>query len=248
MLIGIVGHKCQQYFYNLNLNQPVQELTSSQFDDIFNDVSDEYDHDTMSHECVLRATAIFHKYQQWAGRHDSWIPLATEVETYVYLGKFRGRPVYFHIIADLLVEEEGELGVVDHKWTGQFWKDDQVYYDTQLPFYMNLLRQVGITPEFGVINGINTYPFKSPQPANKLFDRKVVHHSEKRLELYHAELMRTVKAMLTAEEYPRHLQKDCAYCGFSEVCNAHLRGFPVEDLLNNQYTRDDANLDIEVDV
>lgn len=248
MLIGTIGHKCLQYFYNLSLNQPVEELSPQQYDNICSDIKDEFDHDMMGHECCLKALGIFYKYQQWAGRHDNWIPILTEVETYVYLGKFKGRPVYFHVIIDLLVEEEGALGVVDHKWTGQFWKDDQVYFDTQLPFYMNMLRKAGATAEFGVINGISTYSYKTSQPASKLFDRKYVHHSETRLTLYHEEIMKSVKQMLTAEEYPRALQKDCAYCGFNEICNAHLRGLPIQDLISNLSTVDDNTLDIEVDV
>ena len=244
---GGLIHLFDKEFYDLFINQPVMPVSMEQLIEI----KDKYEGDYLRIEDVTMfywAFTTFCRYTDYAAANDDFIPLATETEFWAPTGLiFDGREVYLHGIIDLLVDRGGNLGIVDHKTYGSErgrWTADMVYFDQQLQFYALALHLLGYTPTFGMINGINSYEYKTQQPVDKLFAREEVVINAKRLEIYKDNIYQTIKEMRTAESFPKRWCKDCKYCGYREVCDLILRGQNPAGLLEMKHSRDKAPLTI----
>lgn len=80
------------------------------------------------------------------------IPLATEQEFYLRLGKGRNAPVIRGFIDRIQQTPEGDIEIVDYKTNRQNKSRDQVMADLQLPIYVMACREaVGLEPRYATM-------------------------------------------------------------------------------------------------
>jgi len=250
MLKGTMTHELQQNLYQFYIDQGtgVEPLTKLQKVAIKDPVEKQY----VQYEDTLlfyEAYTAFIRYLDFSINNDHFIPLLVEQELFVPTGlEYNGRPVFLHGFIDLIGEEAGGIIIMDHKsYNGDRgkWSANMVLFDQQLAFYCLMLHMLGYTPSVAYINGVNTYPYKSIQPLEKLFSRVPVAHTPERLEIYKANIFDAIDEMYTARRYTKRWTKDCAYCGYQEVCDMVLRGQNPDALLENKHSR--KELDVTVD-
>jgi hypothetical protein len=245
---GGLAHLFLKEFYDLYLDSPVLSTSMEQLVEI----KDKYEGDYLLIEDVAmfyKTFKVFCGYADYATANDDFIPLATETEFWAPTGLvFGGREVYLHGIIDLLADRAGDLEVIDHKTYGGDrgrWTADMVRFDQQLAFYALALHILGYTPKTGMINGINSYDYKSEQPMDKLFAREPTTFNTKRLEIYRDNIYEIITEIHSAKVYPKRWTKDCKHCGYREVCDVILRGQDPTGLLKTKHSREETNLRLE---
>lgn len=254
MKLGEMIHELQKMLYEHFLGRAVEPLGMREINRFYKKLEPRYQ--TYEDQILLyQGYTIFLQYCDWAGQYDDFTALAVETEVFAETGwKIKdGRVIVLHGILDLVVDRDGELGVVDHKTYGSErgkWTTDLVYFDQQLVFYMLLLHLNGVTPSFGAINGINTYPYKKAVTNDKRFNREDVYHSPERLEDYLKNIKEICQEIFGAISYPKRLTKDCSRCGYKEVCDLELRGMDSKALLEMKHRKDapDITMDFEIDL
>lgn len=233
----IIHHVWAQYYLTFK-GRPVVPLTAKEYDDALLPLTKEYvSWDDKQH--LLNALTLLERYKYYSVDNDNFIVIDAEIEFYVYLHfKYLGRPVFFHVIVDLIAEEAGDLMVIDHKSSGAEWSFDDLRFDAQLPFYLNALRQSGVDPQRAYIQWINTYPYKKlhEKKNSDLFKRLPAPVSIGRLEKQYENVVLKIKEMLGAKTHSRKLNRNCKYCPFREVCNHYLDGLDEEKILDFAFT------------
>jgi hypothetical protein len=184
---------------------------------------------------------IFSLYSTWWANQETVNPLAAEVEVFCPTGLKTPEDcdIFMHGFIDLIAENEfGDLGIIDHKThEGRPWKEDDVYYDIQLMFYLCILWQQGLDPQWVAINSVNVKEYKREANKGKLrddarFERFHIPKDVLRQRGYFEEILRHIRQMYSPNaEYPRKLEKGCAYCSFKEHCTAEMKGIDGTALL-----------------
>lgn len=230
MQLGTAIHKLLQDYYDFWLGRPVGRLDSSFFlermDALFIDAT--YEQELIA----MNATRTMARYPEFSHLHDDWIPLGTEVETFAPLVDAKGeqlytpdnRPIYLHVIIDLIVEKMGQMGFLDHKSGTKFWTPENSYFDGQMLFYFIVLHLLGVEVEFAGINNINTYSYKKPVGLDKLYARQYVYRSKIHIEHQLQNIITTVRQILNLKNFAKNLDQHCAFCPFQDVCDTELRG------------------------
>jgi len=148
MQLGTMIHAILEKYYQFWLGNPVGEMSVYELEELIAPLMTEA---TTYEEQLLwmRAATVCARYPEYAEIHDNWIPVGTEVETFApliiegsHVATPDGRPIYLHAILDLIVDQDGQMGFVDHKSGGQFWKPETAYFDNQLAFYFTVLHRI----------------------------------------------------------------------------------------------------------
>lgn len=240
MARGSLLHEFIEALYNRHLNELMPPVSMDELNEILNSFQEPRDAAELS--MFYWAFSTFSRYCEFATAKDDFIPLATELELWAPTDlEFDNKQVFLHGILDLVVDRAGEIGIVDHKTYSSErgkWTADLVYFDQQLAFYMLMMHLLGVTPTFGMINGLNSFEYKQPQPLEKLFSREEVYHKPNRLLRYRDNIYFTIRQMRTADSYPKRLTRNCAYCGYKNVCDTELRGLDYVSVLKSNHRRD----------
>jgi CRISPR/Cas system-associated exonuclease Cas4 (RecB family) len=150
-----------------------------------------------------------------------------------------------HGYADLLYRTKGGTLVVRDLKTGEnsrAWSEYKVKINAQLIIYLYLASK--LYPEQQTFRGeilfMLTKFFKNPTPLDTRFKLLTVSYTRDELETVFKELSSILveAATLTEEKAVMAMDKDaCAGCQFSDLCDAKLRGKPVEPLIKNLYRK-----------
>jgi hypothetical protein len=237
-------------WYGRFIGQPVEALDSGQLIGLLQEVEEE--NNWKSYEAQLMVYSVFTvfcSYMRYMVRNENYVPLATEVETYAPTDLLSrdGRPIFLHGIIDLLVDRNGDFGICDHKsHTNRPWSQSQLTFDLQLFFYSLLLVLQGVHVDFAAINTVNLFIPKGKNEAKNQeslnnddrFDRMTVEHSKSKLSMFQDEIFKHIKEMWVDDfsHYPMSITRNCAKCGFAEVCDMKLSGGDIGALLRNKYT------------
>jgi hypothetical protein len=138
----------------------------------------------------------------------------------------------------------GSIAVWDHKWTYNFWTDNEVHFTSQLPKYMWGLRQLGYDVRHGFINQVRTREIKDPA-SYQLFRRARTEPTEQRIEnimkvqLEMAEeITRLPDNSTWFSKAPHSISRmNCKECFFRDPCNLMLEGRDPEQMLRVNYTQ-----------
>lgn len=203
---------------------------------------------------------IFNLYNVWWATQEQANPLAAELEVFSPTGLVTpsNEPIYMHGFIDLVAENEwGDVGIVDHKThEGRPWKEEEVFYDIQLMFYLCILWQQGLDPQWVAINLVNVKEYKREANKGRILDqdrfqRIPIPKDVLRQRGYHAEILRHIGAMYSPNaQYARRLEKTCAYCAYRDHCSAELSGIDGSAILDRfKKTGDDVEMtfDLELD-
>lgn len=255
MLQGTIVHRFMQSSYNLYIAEGsgIRPLTEEEILGIKDPIERDY---TRYEELILfyNAYRIWTRYLYWSYEKDDFIPLLTEQELFVPTGIIKkGKPVFLHGFLDLIAERKGELGIVDHKTYNSEkakWTAPLVNFDLQLAMYMVMLWKLGIKPEWGCINGINTFNYKSlgAEPDSKLFNREYTYKDERQLQGYLDNILALIDEMFDPSFYPKRAKKDCEYCGYNQVCDMELRGLDSSGFLELRHRPTEVDLDTAINL
>lgn len=250
MRLGTAIHHYWQEYYTSFLGDSPHPLETTELWDIFERADAKTSGVYEDQLAAIRAKTLLTRFVNYSVVNDDFTVLSVEQELYVFLGfEIDGRPVFAHGFPDLVVENNnGLIGVHDHKSGARAWTDELVYFDAQLPYYMMMFHLMGMTPAYGAIDNINTYDYKKllEVPLDKLFSRVYAYHDVERLNNYQAYIVAKIKFMY--EEAPpfKNLSRDCAYCHFRDICNAELRGIDTAGMILR--FGQDENLTIDLDL
>lgn len=250
MRLGTSIHHYWQHYYSRFLGSTVHPLNSSELWEIFEAADASIEPSYEDQIAAIRSKTLLSKFVGYSVIHDDFTVLAVEQELYVFLDlEIEGRPVFAHGFPDLVVEtSDGLIGVHDHKSGGRAWTDDLVYFDAQLPYYMMMLDMMGVTPQYGAIDNINTYDYKklAEVPVDKLFSRVYAYHNKVRLMHYRTYIIEKIRRMYDQAKAMKNLSRDCAYCSFRDICNTELRGIDSSGMIANFGQADNLTIDLDL--
>ena len=185
-------------------------------------------------ELYTRASQTVLRYiRDFSPKTDRGIKvLGVEEEVSVPIITPKGRKIILFMIIDLLMEQDRRRWVVDHKSSGQpgFWSESEIMMDTQLPTYIGGMNAVGPVYFGGMLNQLNTYPYKDywAQPLDKLFKRARTYRTQPELDFSMLHYGTAADAMLdrveNGEEFIRKMSKDCARCPYMDLCLLDMKG------------------------
>lgn len=250
---GVIIHRMlnKLLMYWIEMDQPISVTPLEVISRIGDEVSKEYpqyEDQILFYQCYK----IFCEYTDWASQKETYLPLATEVETFAPTGltSREGLPIYLHGIIDAIVEKDGSVGVMDHKsHTSRPWKPEEIWFDHQLIMYMLLLSLQDVDVDFGMINNINMQEYKDGRKVPDRFQRLFVFHKKVALEAYLKDFLVHIKEMWSYwnQSYPKRLDKNCGYCGFNQVCAEQLQGGTGQELLQIRHTKDAPQVEMDLD-
>ena len=148
-----------------------------------------------------------------------WKIVAVEIELRVALTETLVYPCKI----DLLVEIQGKLVLVDHKFLYDFYTQQMVDIFTQLPKYMFALRQHGYKVDYAIYNMVRTRDVKE-------FDDKYrqlqTTPNETRIKRAVHEQLVQMKRIEAGIPDPMHTtnKMNCGNCQFSDLCAEELAG------------------------
>lgn len=168
-----------------------------------------------------------------------WKILRVEEKHYLKVGE----NVVFPFTLDLLIEENGEIVLVDHKFAADAYDADMLALYPQLPKYIGALRAEGIPVVRGKYNFLRTRSMKD-------FEKKIVITpvtvSTERIKNSFVDQGDTMTAILNHKgKYRRNISYTCAYCPFKDICAIEMRGDDATALINANYRPNTYSYDPE---
>jgi len=228
--LGDIFHKFQQWYYNQYIGTavgPVDEIGQMQ---ALQFVQDHCENTAEAGANLFKIFMIWNLYTEWAAKQETLVPTATEVETFADTGIVSrdGRPIYLHVIIDLLGDNEDKLAIVDHKsHTNRHWTKERILHDPQLIFYWIALELQGYHVDVAIINSVNVAVPKDDQKFRASlrgperfarFERLYLTEKDVKLQFYFDEISKNIKEMwvVSHPEYPMRLTDNCAFCAYRE--------------------------------
>lgn len=152
-----------------------------------------------------------------------WKIVAVEVQYRVQFTETLVYPFKF----DMLVEKDGELWVVDHKFLYDFYTQQMIDIFPQMPRYIFGLRKHGIKAVGAIYNMFRT------RKVNKVEDRfcqRITKPNEFRIKDAIAEQMLNMRKIESNAKNPDYRpmrtanKMNCGHCGFADLCEYEARG------------------------
>lgn len=198
--------------------------------------------DQESLQALSQGSELVRRYiEEFAIYEDvEFLPVDVEKHYVVELETPKGRKYEFELYFDLLLmhKESRKLWMVDHKThKSRPFSDIDIMMDPQLPAYAMVMREKLGIDIFGLVyNQINTYDYKNPAPADKLFSRKKTYRTPEELDTSVAEIGAVVDDMIENQDNPyRNLTRDCSWCKFQEPCLMDMKGMDMTPILETSF-------------
>jgi hypothetical protein len=147
-----------------------------------------------------------------------WKILEVEKTTYLELNT----ETQFPFTIDLLIELNGQLYIVDHKFTADQYPEEVLLIYPQMPKYVGALRATGTPVVGGIYNIVRTRAMKDisaklvRQPMKINRDRII---NSMKMQLAYTERIRSHEG-----EYLRNINNNCKYCPFVDLCGLEMNG------------------------
>src|SRR5215471_1455524 len=146
----------------------------------------------------------------------------------------------------------GEEVVIDHKFVYNFWNQDKVNLNSQIPKYIATLRHHGYNVQRGMFNQIrwrdrksapysdeekfNRYPFRpAPQKIRRVFEEQI-RAAERIIERYEDDPVRVGKQSLRVLN-----PVICDSCPFKFICDTDLNGDDTTLMMQTEFTTNQYN-------
>lgn len=158
-----------------------------------------------------------------------WKILQVEQKHFLNLGN----GIVFPYTVDLVIEENGQLVLVDHKFAADAYEADMLDLYTQIPKYIGGLRTEGIQISYGKYNFIRTRSMKDME--KKIVITAVKPSKQRIVESFKLQGMTMTKIMNHQGEYFRNVGYTCKYCPFKDICRIEMRGDDATNYINSNY-------------
>lgn len=153
--------------------------------------------------------------------------------------------------------KDGRIAVVDHKFVWDFYTQDVVDMNAQLPKYIGTVRFNGIRADLGILNQIRYRQKKGGNTDEETFRRTPVMPSNQAIRTTMSEQFKVSerimarRAMSPEEQSTEAVrtmnQITCKNCSFLSLCLADLNGNDTTNLINNDYQPNSYNYNKEAD-
>lgn len=156
----------------------------------------------------------------------------------------------FTLRLDLLVEmtggpRKGQVGIVDWKFTNDFWSPWRLRMYQQLPKYLYVLDKMGIKPQFGIVaqiryrsNAVEKFRHEIIERDPILEEEFMVEHNKTAARILYLQTLPVADALKVSRRALNY--ENCNYCPFQEPCKAGLEKNGKEGrLLQDNYRVDD---------
>lgn len=175
-----------------------------------------------------------------------WKILEVEKTYYAKVGNAKdGRPLVFPFTVDLLVEAEGKIVIVDHKFQADPFEDEMIELMPQLKKYIVGLRSQKINVHHGIYNTFRTRSMKAG-PAERNVPQKDVPRIPQLKEAMKTQIVMMHKIAEHEGEYLRVLNKNiCTYCPFKKICLIETNGEDASLVRQYDYVKTDYGYDDE---
>lgn len=237
MLLGTIIHRMVDLWYQGRSEDEVFGISSEEFS-------------TYKEQLLyFHAFALFCRYTRYYPQ-ESFTPIVTEAELFVPYTTPGNRKVALHVIIDVVAESPKGIVVIDHKTSGRpSWDGNNVWFDSQLLYYMAAMMLLGYDPKIGIINQVNTskkYDALNKTADHDLFSRAIMSPSPRSLEGSLHEIGLRIDQILKLEQFPKNMTKDCSkYCHFADVCALEVQGIDSTPLRNKLQSPQDEEFSFD---
>lgn len=175
-----------------------------------------------------------------------WKILEVEKTYYAKVGNAKdGRPLVFPLTVDLLVEAEGKIVIVDHKFQADAFEEEMIELMPQLKKYIVALRSQKVNVHHAIYNTFRTRVMKAGPE-----ERNVMQKTVPRVPQLKAAMMPQIQMMHKIDEhegeYLRVLNKNiCTYCPFKKICLVETNGEDATLIKQFDYVTTDYGYDDE---
>ena len=175
-----------------------------------------------------------------------WKILEVEKTYYAKVGTAKdGRPLMFPFTIDLLVEAEGKIVIVDHKFQADPFEDEMIELMPQLKKYIVALRSQKINVHHAIYNTFRTRTMKAG-PAERNVMQKTVPSVAQLKSAMLPQIQMMHKIDQHEGEYLRVLNKNiCTYCPFKKICLVETNGEDASLIKQFDYVTTDYGYDDE---
>jgi hypothetical protein len=232
---GILGHACLAAFYTAikegkSFPEAVNESTRVLMAELINPNADA--------KMISPLTKLLTTYYMWVKDSLDSIEIL-EVEKAFIL------PVAdnfaYGLRLDLLVKDlspgrfYGDTLIWDHKFTYDFWSEDSLRMNAQIPKYIGVLRAEGQVVRGGILNQLR-YRFANPgeRNASQIFRRDPIMPTNAKVQGIFREQVKASEAIINLRRIDpadlpnivrRSLNKmNCDRCPFQDLCSQELEG------------------------
>jgi hypothetical protein len=147
---------------------------------------------------------------------------------------------------DLMVRDRrtGKLILIDHKYTYDFWTEDDLALNVQFPKYLGALRNEGYEIDHTILNQIRTRHLKAPG-ADDLVRRSIQRPSNAKIRRALKEHIITSQEITDYRNLPDEIRPEvatrvfnkmvCRGCFVKSLCMAEFDGSDIEYIAQNNY-------------
>jgi len=191
---------------------------------------------------ILEVDKILQGYWAYRQGDPNWRILHVEEQFDVFLTQ----EFEFSMRLDLLVQDitTGEVILVDHKFVYDFWTQDDLALNPQLPKYIGALRVNGYKVDRAILNQLRYRNLKEPTPE-RLFVREPYAPSNQKVVNVVRDQISASQEIVAWKELPleergkkamRILNKVvCRGCPAKVLCQQELDGAPLDYLIKTEY-------------
>lgn len=175
-----------------------------------------------------------------------WKILEVEKTYYARVGTAKdGRPLIFPFTIDLLVEAEGKIVIVDHKFQADAFEEDMIELMPQLKKYIVALRSQKINVHHAIYNTFRTRVMKAGPDERNVMQKTVPRVPQLKAAMK-TQIVMMHKIDEHAGEYLRVLDKNvCTYCPFKKICIVETNGEDATLIKQFDYVTTDYGYDDE---
>ena len=159
--------------------------------------------------------------------YKGWRILEIEKEYRISVGTHpvTGVTLVVPMTIDLIVEINGEIVVIDHKFSADAYSDQRCEIEPQLPIYIGVLRAHKIPAKYGIYNFMRTRKMKNVEEQVVQKPCKPNNHRVKQSFKEHLDTTKDIHEFQSLGLMPtRNPNNNCDYCDFAKLCAVDLRG------------------------
>lgn len=228
---GIIGHEALAEYYENDRNVSAAKAVIAKY----------LNESNADGQMLIELQALLSRYFKYYANEDFEV-LAVEKAYEVPVND----EFLFGMRLDLLKRlKDGRIVVVDHKFVYDFYTQDVVDMNAQLPKYIGTVRFNGIRADMGELNQVRYRLKKSGNTDEELFKRTPVTPTNHAIRETMREQFKVSERIMERRSWPAERQSEeavrtmnqmtCKNCSFLPLCLAELNGTDITNLIAQDY-------------
>lgn len=242
---GIIGHEVLATYYTVLMESGGNVVAAA-------NAADEHlrkllarSTESWEQELIMDCHRILGRYWEFAA-NDNWQILAVEKSYDIPMTD----EFTFAMRLDILADIGGEITLVDHKFVYDFWQQQVMDMNPQMPKYIGTLRNNGLNVSRAMINQLRTRTKKGGMTDEEMFKRAYIKPTQPEIREHMREHILAARQVTAHRSQPvearersvlRTMNKmNCNNCHFADLCKAQLMGGDVTYMLQYDYKQNDT--------